>query len=109
LRIILFQFQGYGAWVEAFKMRPAGSMHRRLPAVPRAARAALLCAVLLCLDAAACPNCKNAQPEGADSTTARRMSDGYFWSYLAMSAMPFLTIGGLATMILLSRRKATLK
>lgn len=55
--------------------------------------------------ASACPNCKNALLESGDLAAAR-MKDGYFWSYVAMTSMPFILLGTVTVLLLRSARKS---
>ncbi len=41
----------------------------------------------------ACPNCKNSLPDSDDVDLITRLRDGYFWSYIGMSSMPFVALG----------------
>ena len=43
--------------------------------------------------ALACPNCKNSLPDTDDVGAITRLRDGYFWSYISMSSMPFIAVG----------------
>jgi len=40
-----------------------------------------------------CPNCKNSLPDSDDVGMITRLRDGYSWSYVGMSSMPFLAVG----------------
>jgi hypothetical protein len=68
--------------------------------------AALLMLLVFSTAAGACPNCKNALLESGDLDAVTRMKDGYFWSYVVMSSMPFLAIGTIAFLLFQSARKA---
>jgi len=52
--------------------------------------------------AMACPNCKNSLPDSDDPGMITRLRDGYFWSYVGMSSMPFVAVGTIG--VLLYRR-----
>ena len=56
----------------------------------------------------ACPNCKNGHVDSDDPLASERLRDGYFWSYIAMTSMPFLAICGITGMLLYSNRKQRL-
>lgn len=62
----------------------------------------MVCALLPLLfwvpQAWACPNCKNALPSG-DGTNAELLSGGFFISYIVMTSMPFLLVGGIAFLL----------
>jgi len=62
--------------------------------------------ILLSFAASACPNCKNALPDSDNPETAVRLSEGYFWSYVAMSTMPFVAIGTIAGIVFLRRKNS---
>jgi len=62
-------------------------------------------AALACTAAFACPNCKNSIPEGGEQL-ARQMREGYYWSYIFMTSVPFLATGSIATLLYLSHRRA---
>ena len=47
--------------------------------------------------ATACPNCKNSLPDSDDPGMIGRLRDGYFWSYVGMSSMPFIAVGTIGT------------
>lgn len=68
----------------------------------------LLCvaAIVFCCTALACPNCKNSKPDNDDPTLAPRLSEGYFWSYIAMSSVPFLAVGCIAGALVRASRSA---
>lgn len=71
-------------------------------------RSLLLCSVILALyapTALACPNCKNAHVDSDDPEASERLREGYFWSYIGMTSMPFLAVGGIATMLFFSNRR----
>jgi hypothetical protein len=67
----------------------------------------LLAAVIVGVGAHACPNCKNALLESGDGPSAR-MREGYFWSYIVMSSMPFLSLSILAVIVFLHARRKKL-
>lgn len=67
---------------------------------------ALLVVLLLPVLAHACPNCKNALPDSDDPGFLTGLRDGYFWSYVGMSAMPFLALGTVGS-VFFKRLKAT--
>src|SRR5689334_9887387 len=53
----------------------------------------------------ACPNCKNAHVDSDDPGASERLRDGYFWSYIAMTTMPFAAAGGITGLLFYSKRK----
>jgi hypothetical protein len=53
----------------------------------------------------ACPNCKNSQPDSDDPGLAARLSNAYLWSYVAMTSMPFLTVGTFFGAVVYLKRK----
>ena len=55
--------------------------------------------------AQACPNCKNGHVDSDDPGASERLREGYFWSYLGMTSMPFLTVGGIVSLLFYSNRK----
>ena len=63
------------------------------------------CLFFFSFEALGCPNCKNAKLTGKEAEASRRMSEGYFWSYLGMSSMPFLLVSGIGGMLFLSNRQ----
>ena len=64
------------------------------------------CACALSVSLAhACPNCKNGHVDSDDPLASERLRDGYFWSYIAMSSMPFLAVGGITGLLFYSNRK----
>lgn len=66
-------------------------LHRLAPLL------ALLVVLLLPVLAHACPNCKNSLPDSDDPGFLTGLRNGYFWSYIGMSAMPFLALGTVGT------------
>jgi hypothetical protein len=67
---------------------------------------ALLLAAMLWINACAyaCPNCKNAQLESGEEASSR-MREGYFWSYVVMSSMPFAAVGSVAAFLVFQARR----
>lgn len=59
----------------------------------------LIVATFLATVAAACPNCKNALPDTDDPGLIFRLRDGYVWSYIGMSSVPFLMAGTFGTVM----------
>lgn len=79
--------------------------------VRRFARSTLcaLLPLLLCAPAAwACPNCKNALPSG-DGTNAEQLAGGFFISYVVMTSVPFLLVGGIAFLLWRASRPVAAK
>lgn len=48
---------------------------------------------LLSRGVSACPNCKNALPDSDDPFLIFRLRNGYVWTYIGMSSVPFLSLG----------------
>ena len=68
-----------------------------------------LCALALSASLAhACPNCKNGHVDSDDPLASERLRDGYFWSYIAMTSMPFLAVSGITGLLFYSNRKQRL-
>lgn len=61
--------------------------------------------LLFCGAALACPNCKNSIPEGGEAL-AMRMREGYYWSYIFMTSVPFVAVSCIAAMLYRAHRKA---
>lgn len=68
----------------------------------------VLLLALACGAARACPNCKNSIPEAGEQA-ALRMREGYFWSYLFMTSMPFVAVGGIVALAYFARRNRALE
>lgn len=68
-----------------------------------------VCALALSASIAhACPNCKNGHVDSDDPLASERLKDGYFWSYIAMTSMPFLAVSGITGLLFYSNRKQRL-
>jgi len=66
---------------------------------------ALVLVLSAALNTSACPNCRNSQPDSDDPGLALRLSQAYLWSYVAMTSMPFLTVGTFFGAAIYLRRK----